>query len=308
MSAIADLQGGQSDLELAACDATVLLRPLAPSTPILTTLELAGGGLDKTKINRASGFIPVGNWTKADGVSLTNKPTINDTESHGKGSPTRQIATKAPKGIKYTPQEFNMVNLQNAWGFTPDAVQVSVDGGLTIAFPELPADLLWQAVLLTWDYKYGGDVFRYWIANKANVGDRDDQKMTDGAVDTLGVALNFTPHNALPGKPIIFGVCGDGWEALNDANDTGFLPLPTGITVSPTTKALTVSAGANHTGQLTVADSNAKNRTSVATYVSSDPTKVTVSATGLMTAVATGTANVTASWSGFTSACAVTVS
>lgn len=307
MSGISDLQGGQADLELAACDATVLLRVLRPSTPLLTNLEKAGGGLDKTKINRAAGFTPVGNWTKADGVSLTNNPTVNDEESHGKGSPTRQLVSKAAKGIKYTPQEFNMVNMQNAWGFTPDAVTVSLDGGITIVIPELPADLLWQAVLLTWDYKYGGDVFRYWIANRANVGAREDQKMTDGAVDKLGVSLNFSPHVALPGAPVIFGACGDGFKLLNQATETGFLPLPTGITATPSTKAMTAAAGANHTQQLAIADSNTRDRTAAATYTSSDTSKATVSPTGLITAVAAGSATITAAWGGFTATCAVTV-
>lgn len=311
MSGIAALQGGQSDLELSAADAAVLLRPLLPSTPILTSLEATGGGLDTSLINAASGFQTVGNWTKAQGVTLTNNPTINDVKSHGKGSPTRQIASEAEKGITYEAQEnIKLINLQNAWGFPVSAVSMpSAHGGFTIQIPELPTDILWQAVLLTWDYKYGGDVFRYWIANKANIGKRGDQKMVDSDVETLSTALNFQTHPALPGVPIVFGVCGAGFLSINAANTTGFYPAPTGAVVAPTTAALTVAAGVGHTQQLTVTDSNGFDRTSVSTFLSSAPTKATVSATGLITAVSAGTTNVTASWGGFTSpACAVTVS
>lgn len=311
MSGIAALQGGQSDLELSAADAAVLLRPLLPSTPILSNLEASGGGLDATLINAASGFQTVGNWTKSAGVTLTNNPTINDIKSHGKGSPTRQIASEAEKSITYDAQEnIKLINLQNAWGFPLSAVSVpSANGGITIAFPELPTDILWQVVLLAWDYKYGGDVFRYWIGNKANLGKRGDQKMVDSNVEELPTTLTFQTHPALPGTPIVFGACGAGFRSINAANTTGFYPAPTGVTVAPTTAALTVAAGVGHTQQLTVTDSNGFDRTSVSTFSSSTPTKATVNTSGLITAVSAGTTNVTATWGSFTSpACAVTVS
>lgn len=310
MSDFATLQGGQSDLELAAADCLVLLRLLTPSTPVVTTLEAASGGLDFAKLTPANGWITVGNWTKRDGVSLTNNPTINDVESHGKGSPTRQLASKAEKSISYNPQEnIKLINLQNAWGFKPSAVSgPSAHGGFTIQIPELPADLRYQTALVAQDFYAGEDLFRYWLANKANVGRRNDQKLEDANVDTLGVTLNFTPHNALPGVPVIFGVCGAGWEAMNAGNDTGFYPLPDEIDVTPTTKTLTVATGVNHTQQLTVTDSNGFDRTNAATYESSDPTKFTISAGGLMTGVAAGTGlTATATWGGLEAECAVTV-
>lgn len=310
MSGIAALQGGQSDLELSAADAAVLLRPLTSSTPILTNLEATGGGLDTSLINAASGFQTVGNWTKAQGVTLTNNPTINDIKSHGKGSPTRQIASEAEKSITYEAQEnIKLINLQNAWGFPLSAVSVpSAHGGVTIQIPELPTDILWQCVLLTWDFKYGGDVFRYWIGNKANLGKRGDQKMVDSDVEMLATTLTFQTHQALPGVPIVFGACGAGFQSINAANTSGFYPAPTGILVAPTTASITAASGGSHTQQLTVTDSNGFDRTSVSTFVSSAPTKATVNSAGLITGVSSGTTNVTATWGSFTSpACAVTV-
>lgn len=63
----------------------------------------------------------------------------------------------------------------------------------------------------------------------------------------------------------------------------------TGVTVSPTTKSLAV--GATQQITVTIAPSDATIKT--VTYESSDPTKATVSATGLITAVAEGTATIT---------------
>lgn len=84
---------------------------------------------------------------------------------------------------------------------------------------------------------------------------------------------------------------------------------------SAATGAVTAAAGASHTLQLKVKDSNGVDRTSAATYVSSDATKATVGAsTGLVTGVAAGTTNVTATYAkpdgtgNLTSVTAVTVS
>lgn len=217
------LQGGQSDLERAATDAAVLLKAYTPASTPITTLGATGtGDLDITKL---TGFTTVGNWSKSGGVSLTNNPTINDVESHGKGSPTRQIPAKAAKGITFEAQEnVKYINLQNQWGFTDDAVTIAAAGDVVINIPELPADILWQAVLITKDVYLGDPLYRYWIANKANIGQRADQKQTDGDVDTLNTALNFQTHPALPGVPIVFGICGPGWLTMNAGNDTGFTP------------------------------------------------------------------------------------
>ncbi|TQK29378.1 Ig-like domain-containing protein [Arthrobacter sp. SLBN-53] len=310
MSGIAEYQGGQSDLELASADCAVLLRPIN-GAPILTNLEDSlDGGLDAAKIGVGSGFETVGNWTKQAGLKLTNNPTINEIKSHGKGSPTALIASEAEKSITYTPQELKLINLMNAWGFLPDAVsEVSEHGGFTIAIPELPAQLQWQLVLLSWTSFAGLDVIKYWVANKTIVGKRNDVDLKDSDVITHGVTLTAQTHPALPGKPFIFGMCGAGVKALAAAAADGSLyKKAEGVTLSPTTAALTVAAGANHTKQLIVTDSNGVDRTASATFSTDTPGKATVSTSGLITAVAAGTANVTAAWNGFTAACAVTVS
>ncbi len=309
MSNISDLQAGQSDLELASADCAVLLRP-AFGRPLLTSLEdTTNGGIDRAKTNTASGFVTVGNWTKAAGLKLTNSPTINEIKSHGKGSPTALIASEAEKSISYEPQEFKLINLKNSWGFDDSAISaVSPKGGFTIQLPELPSILGWQALLISTTVFNGKECSKYWIFNKATVGKRGDIDLQDSDVIKHPVTLTAQEHPALPGVPVIFGVAGMGWLDLAAATADGSIYAPaTGITVTPTTQALTAAAGINHTKQLLVKDSNGVDRTATATYVSDTTAKATVSTTGLITAVAAGTANITATWNGFTASCAVTV-
>ena len=301
-------QFGQPDLELAACDTRVLLAPRV-GTPTLTTIEDAtAGGIDQLKVGPTSRFVTVGNHEKKAGVKLSNKPTINRIMSAGQGSPTRLLASEASKGITYTPQELKLINLQNSWGFQPSAVStISTKGGFTIAIPELPARVQWRVVLIAWDSYNGKDVFLYWLANLAEVGDRDDLNAVDSNVVEQGVTLEFMTDRTV-GSPVIFGMCGPGLpDLVATVADGSLYPATTGITVTPTTAAITVAAGAGHTKQLAVSDSNGVDRTATATYLSDTPAKATVSTTGLITGVSAGSANVTATYGTFNAICAVTV-
>lgn len=309
MSGISVLQGGQSDLELESGDAAVLLCPYVGTSPILTLEDATAGGLDLTKI-AAAGLVTVGNWEKQAGVTLMNSPTIVDIDSHGKGSPTKKIASKAPKGIKYTPQETNLINLQNYWGFPLSAVEgPSAFGGVVMGIPDLPYNLLWRCVLLSWASYNGQDIIKYWIANRTSVGNRVDSQMTDSNVDRLGVELSFETDPAVPGQPVRFGICGLGFQTLGGANKTGFSfstsPL-TAISATPSTLAFDVSDN-TAPQQLTVVDSNMQNRTATASYGTEDPTVATVSPTGLVTKHAAGTTIVNVSYGGMSDSVAVTV-
>lgn len=305
MSGISVLQGGQADLELAACDAAVLLAPYIGTVPILD-LESVTGALDLTKIGASSPYETVGNWTKDEGVTLTNKPVVNDIKSHGKGSPTRKLYSESAKGITYTPQETKLINLQNSWGFPVSAVTVSVTGGVKINIPNLPYNIQWRAVLLAWDSFNGKDIFKWWVANKCSVGERQDAQMKDSNTDNLGVSLSFEdPGGGI--APVIFGICGEGWVDLNEVANTGFATgtALTGITVTPGTLALDVSDG--DTQQLTVTDSNSVNRTAQAAYGTSDETVAVVSAAGVVTPVGAGAADIIATYGGHVDSVEVTV-
>lgn len=87
------------------------------------------------------------------------------------------------------------------------------------------------------------------------------------------------------------------------------LPALDSIVATPATDTIDASDG--ETQQLTVianyADGYAPNVTAAATYVSSDPTKATVSSAGLVTAVAAGETTVTVSFEGEEDTCVFTV-
>lgn len=76
-----------------------------------------------------------------------------------------------------------------------------------------------------------------------------------------------------------------------------------GLAVTPSSATL----AAEETQQLT-ATLDGQDITTQVAWASSDETKATVSATGLVTAVATGSATITASYGQYTSTAAITVS
>lgn len=304
-SPISTYQDGQSDLELAPTDITVLLEPFYGTDPILT-LEASGGGIDPSKL---ANMISVGNVTKRDGFKLTNNPTINNIMSTGKGSPTAIVASEAIKSISYVPQQFSQSNIALYWGSVDSQFSaISENGGSTYGIPELPANLYYRAVLLGVAIAGDGNpVFFYWIANKAIPGKRSDMSLVDSNVIEHPAELVFLTDNAVD-LPLIGGVCGQGWQTISANNTTGFAPAISGISFVATTAAVTVAAGANHTKQLQVLDSNGNDQTDEATYVSATPANVTVSSYGVVTGVAAGTSVITATYKGDTATATVTAS
>jgi hypothetical protein len=304
-SPISQYQDGQSDLELAPTDITVLLTPFYGTSPI-TNLEATGGGINSSLL---ANYVSVGNVTKRDGFKLTNNPTINNIMSTGKGSPTQIVASESVKSINYVPQQFSMQNISIYWGAVNSQFSnISATGGSTYGIPELPANLLYRAVLLGVSIAGDGNpVFFYWLANKVIPGKRSDMSLVDSNVMEHPVELVFLTDNTV-GLPLIGGVCGQGWQTITANNTTGFAPAITGISFVNTTAAVTVAAGAGHTKQLQVVDSNGFDQTDEATYVSGTPANVTVSSKGVVTGVAAGTSVITATFDGDTATCTVTAS
>src|SRR6478752_6066012 len=218
MSGISEFQAGQSDLELAARDLAVLLAPYDASAPLLPTLEAVGGALDIPDY-----YMSVGNFTKAGGVTLGHSPEINDVESHGKASPTRQMASKRVITIGFEPQETKLVNLALYWGtdWLSNAPTLSLHGGFAEAIPELPLNLQFRAILLGWDDFNGEDIFVYWIANKVNVSATSDTELVDSNVIRYPYTLNCQADDQTQ-SALTVGICGPGWETLQETNETGF--------------------------------------------------------------------------------------
>lgn len=241
------------------------------------------------------GGFAIGLHSKSAGGQLSNDQTIQDTESHGVGGPTRQIPTKRLIQLGLSPQESHKVNLENYWGADWADVELDASGAFTADVPDLPINRLARVVLYGQDDFDGLKIGMGWIGNRVNITKTDAQKVVDAEVLNYPYTMNFQTEDGLE-TPLTIDIFGPGWKRINELVDGGFTPVPTSITVAPASPALTVSAGAGHTQQLTVTDNNGVDRTAASVFASSAVSKATVSAGGLVTAVAAGTSNVTATY------------
>lgn len=205
----------RSDLLLSARQLSVLVAPY--NTPVLDSLEdSATGALTIPDV-----YIPMGLHAKRSGGSLSNSQEINDIESHGRGTPTRQIPTKRTISLGFEPQETTRYNLEHYWGADWADVAFSAHGGVVMAVPELPLNQRYRVVLLGKDDYNSDPIYLYWIGNKANINKTDDQKLTDAEVATYPYTLNFQADDET-GSPLLVGICGPGWDQLRQDQATGF--------------------------------------------------------------------------------------
>jgi probable HAF family extracellular repeat protein len=155
----------------------------------------------------------------------------------------------------------------------------------------------------------GNTSYRAFIWNQA-IGVQDLQQVL--TADGLGPSLSgwtliaataITPD----GKTIVGIGLGpveeEGWIATLDA------PAPTlqTITVTPASPSIPVGATQQFTAIGSFSDSSTENITNQVTWASATPSVATISATGLASALATGTSSITASLSGVTGAAMLTV-
>jgi hypothetical protein len=205
----------RSDLLLAARQLSVLIAPY--TTSVLTTLEDPSTGA----LTIPTTFLPMGLTAKKTGGSLSNAQDINDIESHGHGSPTRQIPTKRTISLGFEPQETSRQNLEYYWGGDWATVNQSVTGGVTMAVPELPLNKHYRVILLGKDDYNGDPIYLYWIGNKVNINKTQDQKLMDSEVITYPYTLNFQAEDSIA-SALQVGICGSGWAELQTAVPAGF--------------------------------------------------------------------------------------
>jgi hypothetical protein len=205
----------RSDLLLAARQLSVLMAPY--SVPLLTTLEDPATG----NLTIPTTYIPMGLHAKKTGGTLSNAQDINDIESHGRGTPTRQIPTKRTITLGFEPQETNRYNLEHYWGADWSTVAFSTNGGVVMGVPELPLNNHYRVILLGKDDYNSQPIYLYWIGNKVNINKTQDQKLMDSEVATYPYTLNFQAEDTML-EPILVGICGPGWDALRGDVDTGF--------------------------------------------------------------------------------------
>lgn len=213
---IKDIQNAQQELELAARDMTVLTCPFV-GNPALTTLEdPATGALDVPDY-----YIPVGLHTKEDGVALGQNIEMVQIRSHGFASPTRTWANQRDITIGLVPQETNRGNLEKYWGADWSDVVPSAHGGVVMVLPELPLTLKYRAIALAWDDFEGEDIYIYWLMNKTEISNRENQQAVDNNLLRYPYTLQSF-YDKTVGSPAAFGLCGPGWEAIQAVANTGF--------------------------------------------------------------------------------------
>lgn len=114
--------------------------------------------------------------------------------------------------------------------------------------------------------------------------------------DILGPAVNHVTFHHV--QDVLYrwkGADPLGWQNMQIVKieiDTNYVAL-SGITIAPATVTLSLAGTTTQQLSVTPDPANASNP-DIATWVSSDPTKATVSDSGLVTAVAIGTTTITA--------------
>lgn len=270
--------------------------------PVVTTLENpADGLLALPSTAKSAGIIE-----KSAGVSLAQDMSSNDIEGYGEADPVRTIISKRSITFEADFLETNKVVLEKYWGtvFSDDNLAVSAQGGVTIEAPTLPKNIFYRAYLVGLDDVNGNDLYTYYIMPRVkltNVSNQDSKD--DGAVSYKMTFQAFRDSSV--GFSVVQGWCGPGWRSL--VHKTGFVAPPTAITPANASESVTAAIGASHTKQLVVTGSNGINYTPDCSYSSSAPTKASVSSGGLVTGVASGSAVITATYSGVTPARTATV-
>ena len=289
----------RKDLQFAARKLAVIQWPY--NVPLIENLHNPTTG---ELVIPDDGFV-IGLHRKQRGGALSNAQTLNDVMAHGEGGPTLQIPTERRIGIGLEPYETHRVNLENYWGADWSDVTPDASGGVTLRVPSLPLNKMSRVVLLgKWDYN-GQAAYIAWIGNRVNITETDTQNVVDSDVVGYPYTMNFQGVDEHEGEPFILDIFGPGWAAMQANANAGFGVGVSSIALSPPVLTLDLSNG--ETEQLTVDDDLGNDRTAQATYVSSDPTKATVSATGLVTPVAAGPTTITATYAGKTDTTSVTV-
>ncbi|AQT25707.1 major tail protein [Mycobacterium phage EniyanLRS] len=282
MADFENVRAAQQDLVLSKLSLAVLFARM--DTPLLTTLEdPATGDLVELNDYRSAGFIQ-----KDAGLSITSDIESSDIEGYGEVEPVRTIITKRTTRFNASFIETNREVIEKYWGIELDSTNmtVSAQGGVTVKAPPRPKNIFYRCVLLGQDEVNGEDLFPYWILPRVKLTEVDNMDFRDDA--EIQYRMTFQAFRDPEGKfSVIQGWCGPGWRLLVDK--TGFVAPPEAIVTSPDPITISVS----ETEQLEVLADNGINRTPNAKFESSDPTKASVSATGLVTGVAAGSATIT---------------
>lgn len=285
------LRAANDDLIRAHLHFAILFDRMSNTCP--STLEdTTTGELSIPETAQSAGVIE-----KKAGVSIMHQMTNNDIEGYGDAEPVRSIISTRTVSFDALYLETNLTVLQQFWGtyfsVANGNMTVSAHGGVTITAPNLPDNIYYRAYLVTEDDINGDEIFAYYILPKVKLTKVDNQTSKDS--DAVSYKMTYTAfRDKTLGFSVLQGWCGPGFVQLVD--QAGFVAMPTAITTAPTTVSLSLASQATTGEQIAVTGSNSINYTPLASFTSADPTKASVSSSGLITPVAVGTTEVTATY------------
>ncbi len=251
-----------------------------------------------------TGIVGVGYLAKDSAINLKFDISSTDIESAGEGLPTRIIIDKQSIEFDFEQRQTQRTALELQFSADYGSLVPSAHGGIHAPIQSVPDNWDYRAILLGKDTYKGLPIFFGYSLNRVQVSNVDNQKWDQKNTllwhPTLKTVTDDDDQDNL-GEFFIFG---PGFELCSAENDTGFVPPTTSwIATLPPTATLDVG----DTLQLKVEDNIGVNRTAAATYVSGTPAKATVDANGKVTAVATGSSVITATYATKTATTTVTV-
>jgi hypothetical protein len=260
-----------------------------------------------TDANGALIALPEG-WKSAGEISrenaeLAGNGSTENITGYGSLVPRRVIKTEESMRLSFNSQELRKLNYELFFG--QDLTDTTVDeSGEWRAYKSAAADIIYYSIILIGrDGSVGKELFPYYILPKVSVSSSGSISLGMARAMEFPIALDAYEDESFgpDGSYVAYGMAGTG--NLELARAGGFAAPVTAISLLPATVSVAVGA----TTTLTVQDQDNGPITSGVQFTSSDPTKATVSAAGVVTGVATGSATITATYDGKTDTTTVTV-
>lgn len=293
------LKDKQDPLVVSALDYLVLLRKWTSGAPYMPVDLTDSAGVLQTL---PAGWYTAGEIQKKAGVDITPDTKSSPVEGYGSSGPRRQIVTGEDFSIDWYAQEWRKGNLELYNNVDLSTVNSVPGKGFTARKTSALTLQYYSAIVIAYDGMPTKEVYPWWKFGKVAVTKRS--KLSGQQGSELGMPMTLTVfEDSAWGALYDFGVAGAGFDLIS--NSAGFMPAATTITVTPAAATLAVGQSL----QLLVTDNNGFDRTAECTYSSGTPARATVSATGRVTAVATGAAaTITVTLGALTGTSAITVS
>lgn len=294
----AALKDKNDPLVMTASDWFVGLRPWAPGAPYMPTDICDSSGVLQAL---PAGWKTSGEIQKAAGVSLAPDMQTASIDGYGSSGPRRMITTGENFTIDYFAQEWRKINQEIWHNVDMSTVSAAPGKGYRARKTGELVTRFYSVLLIAKDFG-SNFLYPYFMFPKVSVSKK--AAMSGEIGKELGLPCTMTPYEDTDfGGMYDFGVAGAGFDSI--AIDAGFAAAATLINVTPATATLAVG----DVLQLVAIDNNGFDRTAECTWATSNAARATVTSSGRVTAVATGSAaTITATLGALTDTSAVTVS